>query len=114
MDSFIKIVEQKKEPPVDTIHTKQIDLLKKYIRERKNVFVCGSSGVGKSYILQAVFDESNSVEIQQEHLKSKSPFLAFIKGAAKHAFIEDYVPEFKSPVVCVSDTYRLPLCPLVL
>jgi chromosomal replication initiation ATPase DnaA len=65
MDSFIKIVEQKKEPPVDTIHTKQIDLLKKYIRERKNVFVCGSSGVGKSYILQAVFNESNSVEIHK-------------------------------------------------
>jgi hypothetical protein len=107
MDSFIKIVEQKKEPPVDTIHTKQIDLLKKYIRERKNVFLCGSSGVGKSYILQAVFNESNSVEIQQEHLKSKSHFLTFIKGAAKHAFIEDYGQEFKSLVERVSDGERL-------
>ena len=93
MDSFIKIVEQKKEPPVDTLHTKQIDLLKKYIQERKNVFICGSSGVGKSYVLNAVLNESNSVEITQEHLKSKSPFLTFIKGAAKHAFIEDYIEE---------------------
>jgi hypothetical protein len=107
MDSFIKIIEQKKEPPVDTIHTKQIDLLKKYIGERKNVFLCGSSGVGKSYILQAVFNESNSVEIQQEHLKSKSHFLTFIKGAAKHAFIEDYSQEFKSLVERVSDGERL-------
>ena len=52
MDSFIKIVEQKKEVEnsVETIHTKQIDLIRRYIRERKNVFICGASGVGKSYI----------------------------------------------------------------
>ena len=93
MDSFIKIIEQKNEEPVDTLHTKQIDLLKRYIRERKNVFVCGSSGVGKTYILNAVLNESNSLEITQEHLKSSSSFLTFIKGAAKHAFIEDYSQE---------------------
>ena len=47
MDSFIKIVEQKKEVEnsVETIHTKQIELIRKYIRERKNVFICGASGV---------------------------------------------------------------------
>ena len=106
MDSFIKIIEQKKDPPVDTIHTKQIDLLKKYIRERKNVFICGASGVGKTYVLNAVLNESNSVEIHSEHLKSKSPFLTFIKGAAKHAFIEDYNQEFKSLVESVSDGNR--------
>ena len=107
MDSFITIVEQKKEPPIDTLHTKHIDLLKKYIQEKKNVFICGSSGVGKSYILNAVLNASNSVEITQEHLKSKSPFLTFIKGAAKHAFIEDYGPEFKSLIEQVSDGRRL-------
>jgi hypothetical protein len=107
MDSFITIIEQKKEEPVDTLHTKQIDLLKRYIRERKNVFVCGSSGVGKTYILNAVLNESNSLEILQEHLKSKSPFLTFIKGAGKHAFIEDYNPEFKSLIERVSDGERL-------
>ena len=107
MDSFIKIIEQKKEEPVDTLHTKQIDLLKKFIRERKNVFICGASGVGKSYVLNAVLNESNSLEIVQEHLKSKSPFLTFIKGAAKHAFIEDYSQEFKSLVERVSDGERL-------
>src|SRR6056300_946357 len=107
MDSFIKIVEQKKETPVDTLHTKQIDLLKKYVSERKNVFICGSSGVGKSYILNAVLNESNSHEILSEHLKSNSLFLNFIKGAAKHTFIEDYSPEFKSLVERVSDGEKL-------
>src|SRR5210317_541347 len=107
MDSFIKIVEQKNVEPVDTLHTKQIDLLKKYISERKNVFICGSSGVGKSYILNAVLNQSNSIEILSEHMKSSSPFLNFIKGAAKHTFIEDYNPEFKSLVERVSDGQKL-------
>ena len=107
MDSFIKIVEQKNVEPVDTLHTKQIDLLKKYISEQKNVFICGSSGVGKSYILNAVLNQSNSVEILSEHMKSSSPFLNFIKGAAKHTFIEDYNPEFKSLVERVSDGQKL-------
>mgnify|MGYP001194683931 CR=1 FL=1 len=107
MDSFIKIIEQKKDPPVDTIHTKQIDLLKRYIRERKNVFICGSSGVGKTHILNAVLNESNSVEIHSDHLKSKNPFLTFIKGLAKHAFIEDYNPTFKNLIESVSDGRRL-------
>ena len=78
MDSFIKIVEQKKDPVVTTIHTKQIDLIRKYIRERKNVFICGPPGVGKSYILKAVLQGLNHVELQTEHLKSKSPFLQFV------------------------------------
>ena len=107
MDSFIKIVEQKKEAPVDTLHTKRIDLLKKYISERKNVFICGASGVGKTYILNAVLNESNSVEILCDHLKSGSPFLNFIKSVAKHTFIDDYNSDFKSLVERVSDGERL-------
>ena len=103
MDSFIKVIEQKKEEPLTTIHTQQIDLLEKYIREGKNVFICGATGVGKTYIMNSVLNESNSVEIEKEHLKSKSHFLSFIKGAAKHAFIEEYDSEFKSLIESVSD-----------
>jgi len=107
MDSFIKVVEQKKDDPVTTIHTQQIEALRKYIGERKNVFICGASGVGKTYVLQSVLNESNSIEIQKEHLKSKSPFLTFIKGAAKHAYIEDYDSDFKSLIERVSDGERV-------
>jgi broad-specificity NMP kinase len=107
MDSFIKIIEQKKEEPVDTLHTKQIELLKKYIRDRKNVMICGASGVGKTYILQCVLNETNSVEILKEHLSSKSHFLTFIKGAPKHAFIENYDSDFKKLVESVSDGNKL-------
>jgi putative ribosome biogenesis GTPase RsgA len=87
MDSFIRIIEQKKEELVTTLHTKQIELLKKYLTERKNVFICGASGVGKSYLLKCVLNERNSLEIEKDHLKSKSPFLSFIQTAPKHAFI---------------------------
>jgi hypothetical protein len=107
MDSFIKIVEQKKEEPVATLHTKQIDLLNKYISQRKNVFICGSSGVGKTFVLKSVLNERNSVEIEKDHLKSKSHFLAFIKTAPKHAYIEDYDSEYKSLVENVSDGDRV-------
>ena len=107
MDSFIKIVEQKKDPIVTTIHTKQIDLIRRYIRERKNVFICGALGVGKTYILKAVLEGLNHVELLPEHLKSKSLFLPFIKPSTKHVFIEDYDPVFKPIIESVADGDRL-------
>jgi hypothetical protein len=107
MDSFIKIVEQKKDPIVSTVHRKHIDLIRRYIRERKNVFICGASGVGKSYILKAVLEGLNHVELQSEHLKSKSPFLQFIRPSTKHVFIEDYDPIFKPIVEKVADGDRI-------
>lgn len=107
MDSFIKIVEQKKDPIVTTIHTKQIDLIRRYIRERKNVFICGALGVGKTYILKAVLEGLNHVELLPEHLKSKSLFLPFIKPSTKHVFIDDYDPIFKPIIESVADGDRL-------
>jgi len=107
MDSFIKVIEQKKDPVVTTIHTKQIDLIRRYISERKNVFICGAIGVGKSYVLKAVLEGLNHIELQAEHLKSKSLFLPFIKPSTKHVFIEDYEPTFKPIIELVSDGDRI-------
>ena len=107
MDSFIKVVGQKKDPIVTTIHTKQIELIRKYISERKNVFICGAPGVGKTYVLRAVLQGLNHVELQSEHLKSKSLFLPFIKPSTKHVFIEDYDPVFKPIIEQVSDGNRI-------
>jgi len=103
MDSFIKIVEQKKNPTVTTIHTKQIELIRKYVREGKNVFICGAAGVGKSFILEKVLEGTNHVEIQASHMKRDSYFLQFIKPSRKHAFIEDYESVFKPLIEEVSD-----------
>ena len=107
MDSFIKIIEQKKDEPVDTLHTKQIELLKMYIQEKKNVFICGASGVGKTFVLKSVLNDYNSVEVERDHLKSKSLFLTFIKTSSKHTYIDDYDSDFKSLIEKVSDGDRV-------
>ena len=107
MDSFITVTRQKKEPVLTTIHTKQIDLIRRYIREGKNVFICGGTGVGKSYILQRVLEGLNHVELEADHLRSKSLFLPFIRPSTKHVFIEDYDPIFKPIIERVSDGDRL-------
>ena len=83
MDSFIKIVEQKKRPVVATIHEKRINLIRRYIREGKNVFICGPIGVGKSFILERVLEDTNHIELLPHHLKRDSHFLPFIKPSTK-------------------------------
>ena len=107
MDSFITVTTQKKEPVISTIHTKQIELIRKYIRERKNVFICGALGVGKSYILERVLEGFNHVELLPEHMKSKSLFLPFIKPTTKHVFIENYDPIFKPIIEQIADGDRI-------
>lgn len=115
MDSFIKIIPQKKEAEntVETIHTKQIELIRRYLNERKNVFICGGYGIGKTYILKEVLKDLNHVELRTDHLKSKSPFLTFIKPSAKYVFIEDYDPVFKPIIERVSDGKPLTRASLV-
>ena len=63
MDSFIKVIRQKniEKKTVHTIHTKQIELVRKYILENKNVFICGPIGTGKSFILKAALEGKNFV-----------------------------------------------------
>ena len=70
MDSFVIIKPQKKSQKI-SLHDNETNLLKKYINEGKNVFLCGSSGFGKTFILKQVLDESNSIEIWDEPLRKK-------------------------------------------
>lgn len=108
MDSFITYREQKKHEQVHTIHEQKIALIRSHITKGKNVFVCGASGVGKSFILREVLKGQKSVELLAEHLKSKSLFLPFIKTSAQHVFLEDYDPHTFKPIIeRVSDGDRL-------
>jgi hypothetical protein len=107
MDSFITIVKQKKDPVVATIHTKTIEMVRRYIAERKNVFICGPNGVGKTFILKKALEGTNHVELQSEHLRSKSLFLQFIKPSHKHVFIDEYESDFKPIIEQVSDGDRV-------
>jgi len=107
MDSFITIIEQKKNPIVTTIHEKQINLIRRFMSEGKNVFICGAIGVGKSFILQRVLEGTSYVELEASHLKRDSYFIPFIKPTRKHVFIEEYDSVFKSLVEGVSDGNNL-------
>ena len=86
-----------------TLHEKQIKRIQGYIAEGKNVFICGSSGVGKSFILHEALKGTCHVELVSDYLKSKSLFLPFIKPSNKHVFIEDYDSVFKPIIEQVSD-----------
>jgi|TARA_B110000971_G_scaffold135687_1_gene138711 hypothetical protein len=107
MDSFIKILDQKKYPIVATIHTKEIDLIRRYIKQGKNVFICGPIGVGKTFILDKVLEGVNNIELLPHHLKRDSHFLPFIKPSSKYVFIEDYDSVFKPIIEQVSDGVNL-------
>ena len=81
--------------------------MRKYIKEGKNVFICGAIGVGKSFILKEALEGLNSVELLTEHMKSKSLFIPFIRPSTKHVYIDDYDPVFKPIVESVSDGDRI-------
>ena len=74
MDSFIKIIPQKKPRP-PTLHQNEIDLLEKYIKEGHNVFICGQIGCGKTFIAETVLDSSNTIELHSELFQKKSSFM---------------------------------------
>ena len=78
MDSFITIKKQKKKTEI-SLRDNEIKNLKRCLDEGKNVFLCGPAGCGKTFILQNVLDETNSVEIWDEPLRKKDIFLGTLK-----------------------------------
>ena len=114
MDSFVIIRRQKKEDGI-TLHDREIQDLKRLLEEGKNVFICGAAGVGKSYILNRVLDESNSIEIYDEVLTKKDIYLDTIKNSNVYAYIENYETDnmYKSIIDSVSEGGWVTKRPLV-
>lgn len=93
MESFIKFVDEKKVEPETrerTLHDDNINLLRSYVDQRKNVFVCGASGVGKTFLVQRALDGKHAVELLPEHCRSKSNFLYFVKNTDKILVVEEF------------------------
>ncbi len=84
MDAFVKIHRQKKVQN-DTLHHKEIDRLKQLISRGKNVMLCGAHGFGKTFILNEVLDELNSIEMPYNYKASDE-----LKGSNMCIFLEDY------------------------
>ena len=104
MDSFIKIIPQKKERPL-TLHTKEIQLLEKYISEGKNVFVCGPTGRGKSFTVSQTLMDKNFVEIHADTLHKnqvtfhdilKSNSIALLDGYDTNVYWQKQIVDYVS------------------
>jgi len=113
MESFIKFVDEKKVESGAansraTLHDENIRILRDYVGQRKNVFVCGASGVGKTFLVQKVLEDRQSVELLPEHCRSKSNFLYFVRNTDKILVIEEYDSDlvFKSLIDQVSSGER--------
>jgi len=89
MDSFIKRVPQKKLRP-QTLHQNEIDLLEKYIRDGKNVFICGPTGCGKTFIVNSVLEINNTIELHSELFQKKSTFMNLIGDTSSDILIDGY------------------------
>lgn len=88
MDAFITYVPQKKKAHDHTIHGERIALLERYLSAGENVVVCGPTGVGKTFLLEQVFDESNSIELTPELLKQKHSVVDFMRESKRHAYVD--------------------------
>lgn len=89
MDSFIKIIPQKKERP-PTLHHNEIRLLKEYIDQGKNVFICGPVGCGKSFVVNDILDGTNSIELHSELFHKKHSFMNIVGDTSSHILIDGY------------------------
>lgn len=105
MDAFVKTTPQKKDTRT-TLHDLEIHRLRQFIHEGKNVFICGPTGSGKTFIVDSVLNISNSIELHLEmFLKNNTLFTE----TRAHMLIDGYensMHPFKQLVDKISDGGR--------
>ncbi len=87
MDAFVKINTQKKIKK-NTIHANEISLLQTYLDSGENVFICGMSGIGKTFILEHVVDESESIYVNTN--MKFNDLKSYFKNSSQHLIIDGY------------------------
>ena len=114
MDAFVTIYKQKKVNE-KSLHDREIKEFKSLIENGKNVFLCGAAGVGKTFILNKVLDETNSIEIYDEVLRKKDIYLSTIKNSNMYAYIDDYESDntYKSIIETICEGGRVTKKPLI-
>ena len=86
-----------------TLNIREFEQLSQYVKENKNVVVCGPPGVGKSFLVRSLLDDINSIELTYETVKK----LELIEGSRVHILLEDYDGEFKSVVDDVAEGKKI-------
>lgn len=105
MDAYVTFISEKKEKK-KTIHQNEMTLLKKYLDEKHNVFICGPHGSGKSFILYETVDNNNLVEITNTTNITQTKSILFIDNYEKQPLDEKI--SNGSLVVMSNKTYILP------
>ena len=114
MDVFVTIHKQKKVGTI-SLHDREIKEITSLLENGTNVFLCGAAGVGKTYILNKILDESNSIELYDEVLQKKDLFLSTIKNSNMYAYIDDYESDtaYKSIVETICEGGHITKKPLL-
>lgn len=95
MDVFIKTSDEKKIEIKTTIHKKELEIINNHINNHKNVFICGDSGTGKTYLLNMIFNEKNSIKIEPDDIKHDI-LQRISKHSEKNIIFEDYSNDMMS------------------
>lgn len=111
MDAFVTITPQKKERG-PTLHGMEIEKLKRYVSEGKNVFVCGATGYGKTFVVDSVLDASNSVELYSDRIfknKSTHTYTVIDGYDSSHFAFNQYIQDNPHKLVVTStDVHIIP------
>ena len=108
MDAFVTIHKQKKDESI-SLHDREIKEITSLLKNGKNVFLCGAAGVGKTFVIKKILDETNSIELYDEVLRKKDLFLSTIKYSNMYTYIDDYESDtaYKSIVETVCEGGRI-------
>lgn len=105
MDAFVTFTCEKKEKK-KTIHQNEMDLLKKYLDEKHNVFICGPHGSGKSFILHETIDKNKLVEITNTKNITQTKSILFLDNYENQPITE--YDGTSSLVILSTKVYILP------
>ena len=86
-----------------TLNRREYEHLAQYVKQNKNVVVCGPPGVGKSFLVRSLLNDVNSIELNHETVKK----LDLLEGSRVHILLEDYEGEYKSVVDDVSEGKKI-------
>jgi len=114
MDAFVTIHKQKKDESI-SLHDREIKEITSLLENGKNVFLCGAAGVGKTFVIKKILDETNSIELYDEVLRKKDLFLSTIKYSNMYTYIDDYESDtaYKSIVETVCEGGHITKKPLL-
>jgi len=109
MDRFVTIAREKETTEKIIGRLDVISIIRDTLDNNKTICIYGDSGIGKTYVTEAVIKKYNYIELEQRILKSKNSTIEFLersKTSVCHVLIEDGtadLPGWKEITQYISD-----------